>query len=116
MTANVLGDPWDPETCTLPIVERPVRRAEFDDLFARDVLAVHHESPERIRLALCPDPEAVARAAGLAMREAGCCSFFAFQLSIADASAMLTIEAGTAHAPVLAALGDRAESLMGSAS
>jgi hypothetical protein len=116
MTTTLLADDWVPAACTLPTGEQPLRRAEFDDLFAHDVLAVHRESPQRIRLDLCADPEAVSRAADLAMREIGCCSFFAFHLAIADSSASLTIETGTTHAAVLAALGDRAESLTGSAS
>jgi hypothetical protein len=116
MTANPLGDDWLPETCTLPTVEQPLRRSEFDDLFARDVLAVVRESPNRIRLELRPVPEAAARAAGLAVKETGCCSFFAFQLAIADGQVSLAIETAPAHQVVLEALGARAESRAGAAS
>ncbi|WP_248579591.1 hypothetical protein [Nocardioides sp. InS609-2] len=116
MTANLVGDDWVPDACTLPTVEQPLRRAEFDDLFARDVLAVVGESPHRVRLDLRADPAAAARAAGLAVKETGCCSFFTFDLTIADGAVSLGIETAPAHGAVLAALGARAESRMGAAS
>lgn len=112
MTTNLLGDDWVPDACTLPTVEQPLRRAEFDEFFAHDVLAVHHESPLRIRLELRPDAEAASRAGGLAVKETGCCSFFAFDLAIADGAMSLGIEAAAAHADVLVALGARAETLL----
>lgn len=116
MTSNLLGDDWVPEACTLPTVEQPVRRAEFDDLFAHDVLAVHRESTRRIRLDLRPDPDAASRAAGLAVKETGCCSFFTFDLAIADGTVSLGIRAAVAHEAVLAALAARANARLGAAS
>ena len=116
MTTNLLGDDWVPESCTLPTVEQPVRRAEFDDLFANDVLALHRESAQRIRLDLRPDTQAAGWAAELAVKETGCCSFFAFDLAIAGGAVSLSIEAGAAHEAVLAALESRAEAQIGAAS
>lgn len=116
MTADLCGDEWVPAACTLPTSEQPLRRAEFDSLFARDVLAVHRESPQRLRLELRPDPEAVSQAAGLAVKETGCCSFFAFDLAIADGAVSLGIEAGPGHEVVLTALATRAHALVGTAS
>ncbi|KQY57383.1 MULTISPECIES: hypothetical protein [unclassified Nocardioides] len=116
MTTNLIHDDWVPEACTLPTVEQPVRRSEFDDLFARDVLAVFRESPNRIRLELRSDPATAARAADLAAKEAGCCSFFSFQLVIAEGQVSLAIETTPAHQPVLEAFGARAESRAGAAS
>jgi hypothetical protein len=49
MTTDLLGDDWVPEACTLPTVEQPLRRAEFDDLFTSDVRAVRRESPYQVR-------------------------------------------------------------------
>ena len=115
MTSNLPRDDWVPEACALPTAEQPLRREEFDVLFARDVLAVDRESSHRIRLELRPDPEVVSRVAGLALRETGCCSFFAFDLLISDGTASLGIETAAAHEAVLAALGARAESRMGAA-
>ena len=61
------ADDWVPASCTLPTVEQPLRRREFDDLFAHDVTSVQSESPERIRLELRPDPE-VAAVSGTALQ------------------------------------------------
>jgi hypothetical protein len=108
MTENLLaGDDWVPEACTLPTVEQPLRRAEFDALFAEDVISVEQPSPQRVRLELRRDADAVARAAQLAVKESGCCSFFTFDVAIRDGSVSMTISASEAHAPVLAALRDR---------
>lgn len=77
MSENLLAhDDWVPEACTLPTVEQPLRREEFDALFAQDVRSLVRESPNRVRLELRPDPDSAARAAGLAAKETGCCSFF----------------------------------------
>ena len=32
-------DDWVPAACTLPTTEQPLRRAEFDGLFAKDLLS-----------------------------------------------------------------------------
>ena len=114
MRENLLADDdWVPEACTLPTVEQPLRRAEFDALFAEDVTNVERVSSERVRLELRAHPEAAARAAGLAMKETGCCSFFAFGLAISDGSVSMTVSTGAAHAEVLTALADRAAARVG---
>ncbi|MGW5241989.1 hypothetical protein ACWEOW_23920 [Monashia sp. NPDC004114] len=101
-----------PAFCTLSAAEQPVRLLEFDELFARDVRAVHAEAPDRLRFDLRAGPEVAARAAALAVKEAGCCSFFAFDLAIADGTVSLAVTAPAAHQDVLAALRARAESQM----
>lgn len=106
-------DDWVPEACTLPTVEQPLRRAEFDDLFAQDVLAVTRESPQLVRLELRADPEAAARAAGLAVKETGCCSFFTFELTMTGGKVALAVSTAPPHESVLAALAARAESSVG---
>jgi hypothetical protein len=113
MTEHLTGDSWAPDACTLPTLERPLRGAEFDDLFARDVVGVVRDSPLSVRLELRPDPDAAARAAHLAVRETGCCSFFTFELAITEGTVALVISADDVHEPVLAALGARAESRSG---
>jgi hypothetical protein len=114
MSVNLMAeDDWVPEACTLPTVEHPLRRAEFDDLFAEDILTVTQESPQRVRLELRADPDAAARAAGLAVKETGCCSFFTFELTMTDGNVALAISTTPAHKSVLAALGARAESRIG---
>jgi hypothetical protein len=114
MTENLLaGDDWVPAACTLPTVEQPLRRAEFDDLFAEDVTSVDQISPERLRFEVRADAGAAARAAGLAVKEAGCCSFFNFDLSIGDGKVSMTVSTSAPHADVLAALRDRAAARAG---
>jgi len=114
MSLNLLADEgWVPDACTLPTVEQPLRRDEFDDLFANDVRSVTRESPQQLRLELRTDPAAAAQAAGLAVKETGCCSFFTFDLTITDGGVSLTVSTAPAHESVLAALGARAESMVG---
>jgi hypothetical protein len=109
MTENLLaGDDWVPRACTLPTVDQPLRRAEFDVLFAEDVVKVDHMSPEELRLELRASPEAAARAADLAVKETGCCSFFHFGLSIGDGQIVLTVSTDGKNTAVLTALRERA--------
>lgn len=102
-------DGWVPRTCTLPTVEQPLRRGEFDAVFATDVLGVVRETPTRTRLDLRPSPDVAGRVAALAVKETGCCSFFSFDLAIADGSVRLSVVTAAAQRDVLAALTARAE-------
>ena len=117
MTDDLLvDDGWVPAACTLPTREQPLRRAEFDDLVAKDVLSVNQPSPLEVRFELRPVAEVAARAAGLAARETGCCSFFTFGLTITDGTVSMTVSTEPAHGTVLAALGARARAKVGSRS
>lgn len=100
-------DSWVAVACTLPSAERPLRLAEFDDLFTKGVLGVE-QSAHGVRVELRPEPDLVARAAELAARETGCCSFFTFELSITHGRAAMTVSAASSHGEVLAALAERA--------
>lgn len=72
ISVNLMAeDDWVPAACTLPTVEQPLRRAEFDDLFAHDALSVARESSQQLRLELRADPDVAARAAGLAAKGDG---------------------------------------------
>jgi len=114
MTENLIADDdWVPAACTLPTAEQPLRREEFDDFFAKDVLRVHQSSPLELRFDLRPDAEVAGRAARLATKETGCCSFFTFGLTITDGTGSLTVSTEPAHETVLAALGARAQSKLG---
>ena len=114
MTDNDLaGIDGVPAACTLPTDEQPLRRAEFDALFAEDVTSVDQLSPERVRFELRVDPDAAARAAGLAVKETGCCSFFDFDLFIGEGKVSMTVSTSTTHAAVLTALRDRATAWIG---
>jgi hypothetical protein len=106
---------WVPDTCTLPTAERPLRVAEFDDLFATAVRAVERVAPTTLRLHLDEAAEATAR--DLAARETGCCSFFTFTFEPAGGEAMavvMDVAVPAAHVAVLDALAERArEALAG---
>src|SRR4051794_34536524 len=98
---SMTDETWVPSACALPTVDQPLRVAEFDDLFANDVLGVE-ETPRGIRLKLRPAPDVVARAAGLAARETGCCSFFTFELTITEGRTEMIVSAEPSHRQVLA--------------
>ncbi|GAA4232407.1 hypothetical protein GCM10022254_32170 [Actinomadura meridiana] len=85
-----------------------MRVAEFDALFAESVTAVQPDGPGRVRLALRPDPEIAGRAAELAARETGCCSFFTFALTATGGELSMRISVDEQHTEVLEALTARA--------
>jgi hypothetical protein len=101
---------WAPPACTLPTAERPLRLAEFDDLFTRSVRSVRRAGPTHVTLTLAPAPGRADAVRDLARRETACCSFFAFQVEDAD-PLRLEITVPAAYAPVLDALADRAARL-----
>ena len=105
------------EACTLPTVERPLRLAEFDDLFATTLRSVEMTEPNRVRLLLTGDEAVADRTQRLADAESSCCSFFSFGVSTVEAGLVaFDIEVPAAYAEVLAALVARADAALGSAS
>lgn len=116
MSGNLItiDDDWVPSACTLPSVEQPLRRDEFDELFSQDVLTIAQTSPHEVRLALRADPEVASRAARLAAQESNCCSFFAFELTITSDEIALVVSTPPAQAAVLAALAARVQTMLGS--
>ncbi|MCP2343705.1 hypothetical protein [Actinomadura rupiterrae] len=107
------GRGWAPQACTLPTAERPVREAEFDALFAEAVTAVEQVAAGRVRLRLKAEPRVAGRAAELAARETGCCSFFTFTLTTSGGELALEVSAADQHAPVVTALAERARTVAG---
>ncbi|MFG2004209.1 hypothetical protein ACGFNU_34120 [Spirillospora sp. NPDC048911] len=103
---------WAPQACTLPTAERPLREAEFDALFGEAVTELQPADPRTVRMRLRPEPQVAARAAELAARETGCCSFFTFTLSITGGALTLEISVSDQHADVLDALTARASQMM----
>jgi hypothetical protein len=97
---------WAPDACTLPTTERPLRVAEFDDLFSFVVHAERAE-PQRLELVLRRIVEAPAR--DVAQRESECCSFFTFEFEhLGDDSLVMRIGVPPEHVAVLDALEARA--------
>ena len=95
------SDDWPPDACTLPTAERPLRLAEFDDLFVFVMRAERRES-ERLDLVLRRIVEP--RARDLARRESKCCSFFTFEFESIGNDLVMHIAVPPEHREVLDAL------------
>jgi hypothetical protein len=111
MTTDERG--WVPRACALPTQERPLRLAEFDELFATALRGQQRLAPTWLRWRLDPAAERVARE--LAAREAACCSFFTFAFAPAGAPGApgaevleVDVRVPAAHVAVLDALAARA--------
>jgi hypothetical protein len=97
-----------PDACTLPAAERPLRLAEFDDLFVTAVRRAELIGATRARLHLSGATGLTAAVRDLTAREAECCSFFGFTITPATAAEgealTLDIEVPARYADVLDAL------------
>ena len=99
------GD-WAPDACTLPTAERPLRVAEFDDVFT-SVRRSERPRPTRLDLVVPRDIEAAAR--DLARRESECCPFVTFGFESVGDDAVMHIDVPPKHVDVLDALEVRAK-------
>jgi hypothetical protein len=101
-----------PDACTLPTAARPLRLAEFDDLFATAVRRVEPVTTTHTRLWLTGPAGLEATVRDLTTRETRCCSFFTFTVApkSADGGEALTvdIEVPVQYADVLTSLTERA--------
>lgn len=97
---------WVPEACSLPTVERPLRVAEFDGLFATALRGQQRLSPTALRWRLDPAAEPAARE--LTGRESSCCSFFSFSFVPDGDAVCLDVRVPAAQVAVLDALAGRA--------
>jgi hypothetical protein len=102
---------WAPSACTLPTEERPLRVAEFDELFATALRSVDRAAPDRVVMVM--DAGVAEQAADLMARESQCCSFFKFDLARRADVVSLTIEVPATYVPVLDALTARAVTAAG---
>ncbi|WP_152360516.1 hypothetical protein [Microlunatus speluncae] len=103
---------WAPDSCTLPTVDRPLRIAEFDELFAGSVRSVDRVAETTVRLILAGD--ALDRARDLAERESRCCSFFRFGFTAEpDGVVAMQVSVPAAQTAVLDALALRAAAVAG---
>jgi len=89
-----------PDACTLPTAERPLRRAEFADLFAH-TREVRRDGPGRVSLTLEGPADLAATVRDLTARESECCSFFAFTVTGDRGDVVLDIEVPPRHVDVL---------------
>ncbi len=100
-------DDWAPDACTLPTAERPLRGAEFDQLFAH-ALTMQRPEPTRLNLVLPRDAEATAR--DLAARESACCSLFTFEFEAAGDDVVMHVGVPPQQVEVLDAIEARVAS------
>lgn len=98
------------DACTMPTAERPLRLAEFDDLFATAVRAVERRGTD-VRLHLVGAAGLVDRIQDLTARESSCCLFFTFAIDGTDADLTLDISVPPARQEILDALVARAQEL-----
>ncbi|MBB5926598.1 hypothetical protein [Streptomyces echinatus] len=98
---------WVPQSCTLPTEQRPLRVAEWDELFTERLTALSRPEPLRLHLDLAGGPGVEERVRDLAEREGCCCSFFTFTVTSAEDLIGLDIAVDQRHAAVLEALAVR---------
>lgn len=98
------------DACTMPTAERPLRLAEFDDLFATSVRSVRRRG-DGVRLHLAGTEGLLERVRDLASRETSCCSFFTFTIEGTDQDLTLDVSVPPARQEILDALAERAQEL-----
>lgn len=98
------------DACTMPTAERPLRLAEFDELFATAVRTVERRGRD-VRLHLTGGGGLVDQVRDLADRETSCCSFFTFGIEGTDEDLTLDISVPPARQDILDALAERAQEL-----
>ena len=103
---------WVPRECTLPSPERPLRVAEFDQLFASALQSVQRSGADTARLVFDAAAEPATRV--LTARESDCCSFFTFTITSAGDRVLLDVTVPPAQVDVLDALFARARAACGS--
>ena len=92
----------------MPTAQRPLRLAEFDELFTTAVRSIVRLDRRQVRLELAPEAAVAARAADLLVRETECCSFFTFTLTATGGQVSLAVAVPDGQVEVLDALADRA--------
>jgi hypothetical protein len=96
------------EACTLPTAERPLRLAEFEELFAVHLTDMSWAG-DRLWLSLDGSPGLRETVADLIGRESDCCSFFDFALSGTADAVTLDVGVPAEHREILVALAALAE-------
>ncbi|MFC0007541.1 hypothetical protein [Micromonospora siamensis] len=103
---SLTDETWVPGSCALPTVDRPLRMAEFDDLFATALRGQARPAPAALIWDFAP--KAAARVRELIERESACCRFFVFTVSASAATVRVEVAVPEAHVDVLDALAGRA--------
>ena len=119
MSATTTSGPGDlewasVEGCTLPTADRPLRLAEFDDLFATSLQSIDRRGNTHARLLLAGDEALADRTQRLADAESSCCSFFTFDVSpTPEGQVAFDIRVPPVYSDVLSGLIARAEASRG---
>jgi hypothetical protein len=102
------------DACTLPTSARPLRLAEFDELFSTAVRSVDRLDATHARLRLSGPMGLASGVRDLTARETQCCSFFTFTVTAEPAedgeAVVLDVAVPPRYADVLASLTARAAS------
>ena len=98
------------DACTLPTSERPLRLAEFDELFTTAARRVTRDD-DGLRIHLVGSNRLREHVRDLAERETACCSFFTFTIEGREDDLVLDISVPAERREILDALADRAEEL-----
>lgn len=93
--------------CTLPTTERPLRLAEFEELFISSARQVDQDG-RSVVIRLSGAEGLVGRVRDLAARETSCCSFFDFEVEGTDDDLRLSISVPEGKEEILDALTLRA--------
>lgn len=105
---------WAPTECTLPLAERPLRKVEFDELFATALRVVARPEPTLLRLTLDGTDLVETATRELATREAACCPLLDFTLTrTPDRALQLDVRVPAGRTEVLDDLGARAAAVAG---
>lgn len=108
---------WVPAECTLPLAERPLRAARFDELFTTALRAVARPEPTLLRLTLDGSDRVATATRELVAEEATCCSLFDFTLARTSEDALrLEVRAPAERTGVLDDLATRAAAATGARS
>lgn len=99
-----------PAACALPLADLPGRMAEWDALIAESV-DVAGVGRGRVRLTLDRARTSPAAVADLAGREAQCCSFLTFELTVGERELTLEVTADAGHEEALDVLVRRAQAV-----
>jgi hypothetical protein len=96
------------DACTLPTAERPLRLAEFDDLFASAARSVTRPD-DGVLIHLVGTADLRDRVRDLTTRETACCSFFTFVVEGRDDDVTVHVSVPSERRTILDALAARAE-------
>ena len=114
-TPHPTADWVAPAECTLPTADRPLRVAEFDDLFATAVRSVTRHTDGHATFELPAEPAVAATAANLTARESQCCTFWLFTMTMTGGRVMLDVRVPPGKDAALDALVARAQAASGGA-